>query len=146
MNNSICCSWLKSICCSWLQYLLSFVSSCGSSGCHSSGSSLQYRLCRSWLHQYRLCRSWLHQSPVSVAPVSSFGFVVRVSSICCLVAPVSPPVSVVSPTCGSSIYCGCLHYHYLSLVAPVAPVSVACGSCCSCGFNRQPSSVLVIFL
>jgi len=50
-------------------------------------------------------------------------------------------------SCGSSICCSAwLHYQYLLLVDPVAPVSVACGFCCSCGFNRQSSSVLAIFL
>jgi len=102
MNNSICCSWLKSICCSWLQYLLSFVSSCGSSGCHSSGSSLQYRLCRSWL-----------QSPVSslsfvAPPVSSLSFM-------------APPVS--SICCSSLQYWLCRSWlQYLSFVAPVSSV------------------------
>ena len=119
---------------------------------HGSGSSSICRLCLQW---------WL-SSPRPVAPVSP---VVHVSSICCrswllwlsFVTPVSvshlwllwlsfvAPVAVVSP-CGSSICHVCLHYHYLLLVAPVAPVSVACGSCCSCGFNRQSSSVLAIFL
>jgi len=61
------------------------------------------------------------------------------------VAPVVAPACR-HGSCGSSICCGCLQYHYLLLVAPVAPVSVACGCCCSCCFNRQSSSVLAIFL
>jgi len=129
-STTICCHlWLQ-----WLSLVAPVFVTCGSSGC------------RLWLQYLSL-----------VAPVS----VVRSSSICrLLVATVSvcrswlrylvlwlsfvAPVAVVL-SCGSSICCGCLQYHYLLLVAPVDPVSVACGSCCSCGFNRQSSSVLAIF-
>jgi len=110
---------------------------CGSSLVQYLSSRLVTRPvdgCRLWLWSY-LLSSWLRY----LSSILSCGR--TPGSICrSLVAPVAPACR------GSSICCGCLQYHYLLLVAPVAPVSVTCGSCCSCGFNRQPSSVLVIFL
>jgi len=133
-------------CRSWLQYLsfvapvssvVSLLQSPVSPVAHGSGSICIS--CRSWL------RVWSLVAPV--APVSPVvhGSPVSVVSSAHPVAPVSPVVARGS-TSGSSICCVCLQYHYLLLVAPVAPVFVACDSCCSCCFNRQPSSVLVIFL
>jgi len=151
--SSICCSSLQYwLCRSWLQYL-SFVAPVSSVvsllqsppvSPVARGSGSICISCHSWLRVWSL-----------VAPVAPVSPVVRVSCICHSrlryllssrpVAPVSPVVARGS-TSGSSICCVCLQYHYLLLVAPVAPVFVACGSCCSCCFNRQPSSVLVIFL
>ena len=100
---------------------------------------------------------WLLMAPVvslllSVAPVDRCRLWLRyhlLHDLLSFMAPVSPVVRswLHAVAHDSSICRVCLQYHhYLLLVAPVAPVSVACDSCCSCGFNRQSSSVLAIFL
>ena len=130
MNNNR--YWSHRICIScrsWLQYY--------------HGSSFQYRLCRSWLHQYRLCRSclqspvsvvrlWLHQSPVPSIYRSWLQYLP------------SRPVSPVSVDClwlhwWLSLLVLCLQYQHLqcvssicqSLVTPVSfPVASGSIGCC----------------
>ena len=108
-----------SICRLWLQYHLLLLVDPLVIACGSSGSS---SICRSWLQS--ICRSWLR-------------YLLWLS----FVAPVAVVLSY-----GSSICCAWLYHQYLLLVV------VVCGSCdCHgrlpfCVFNRQSSSVLVIFL
>jgi len=155
---------------------VSVVLSCGSSLQYLSvacGSSISCRSCLQWYclsfmaplavvrgsrgsgSIYSICRSWLQYRPsCSVAPVLSILFcgssmVISLSWLRYLLlsfaAPVSPVVSSCG-SCGSSSGSSTIYCHFLWLQA-VACRSCGCRRCLSCSsFNRQPSSVLVIFL
>ena len=130
-GSSTCCLVL------WLQAPVSPVVHGSTSICRPTCGSIG---CRLWL-QYLVSvdRSWL-QSPVSVV-CSWIRFLLYLS----FAAPVSPVVSSCG-SCGSSSGSSTIYCHFLWLQA-VDRRSCGChGRLPSCGFNRQPSSVLVIFL
>jgi len=151
--------------CGWLQYHLLLIVSPPVSVVH--GSTSQYLLSSHlWLHWLSLvapvmavvwgsssticCRCWLQYRPsCPVAPV--WWSVVLGSGISScrsrlrylllsFTAPVSPVV--VRSSCGSGSGSSTIYCHFLWLQA-VARHSCGCHGCLpSCGFNRQPSSVL----